>query len=297
MRVHSVSLLLTLCLATPCVATAQLTTGRVATDVRQHETDEWRQISMHLPDPKSSTNEKLELSADILRARRYPLDAMDYYRYSLQRGGDRARLLNKIGLVQLEINDNRGARQSFVLATKINKKYAEAWNNLGTVDYLDQSFGSSIGEYKKAIKLDKKSAVFHANLAASYFSRKDMESAQKEFQIALKLDPHMYEHRGSGGVATHVISAADRARFCFELARVYARNGDKPTMYRYLAKAAENGLDVSTAVQTDEVFRKYLQEPQLALLVRDTRAFLAAIATPEPVSTADAATPPPLPAN
>lgn len=300
MRVHSVSFLMMLCLTAPCAVTAQRASnpdGRVATDVRMHETEEWHQISLHLPDPKLAPHEKLEVAGDILRARRYPLDAMDYYRYALERGGDKARLTNKIGLIQLEMNDNRSARQSFVLSTKLNKKYAEAWNNLGTVDYLEQHFGSSIGEYKKAIKLNKKSAVFHANLAASYFSQKDMESAQKEFQIALTLDPQMYEHRASGGIATHVISANDRARFCFELARVYARSGETQTMYRYLAKAAEGGMDVSNAVKDDPVFRKYQKDPQLALLIRDTRAFLMAIESPASVPTPASAIPPQPPAH
>lgn len=299
MRVHSVACSLALCLAVSCTAMAQRasnTDGLVATDVRMHQTEEWHQIALHLPDPKTASHEKLEVAGDILRVRRYPLDALDYYRYALQRGGDRAKLTNKIGLVQLEMNDNRGARQSFTLAGKINRKYAEAWNNLGTIDYLEQHFGNSISDYKKAIKLDKKSAVFHANLAASYFSNKDMESAQKEFQIALKLDPQMYEHRTSGGVATHVISAADRARFCFELARVYAREGNTGSMYRYLAKAAEGGMDVTEAVKNDVVFRKYQKDQQLALLLRDTRAFLMAIDSPAPVPTADAAASP-LPAR
>ena len=55
MRVHSVSFLMMLCLTAPCAVTAQRASnpdGRVATDVRMHETEEWHQISLHLPDPK-----------------------------------------------------------------------------------------------------------------------------------------------------------------------------------------------------------------------------------------------------
>ena len=46
------------------------------------------QIQPHLPDPATATPQTLELQADILRARRFPADAMDYYNYAIARGGN-----------------------------------------------------------------------------------------------------------------------------------------------------------------------------------------------------------------
>ena len=68
---------------------------------RLHETEQWRQIQAHLPNPATATPQDLEQQGDILRARRFPDDAMDYYRFAMARGGNTASLMNKLGLTEL----------------------------------------------------------------------------------------------------------------------------------------------------------------------------------------------------
>ena len=49
-----------------------------------HRSSEWDLILPHLPDPATATAAQLELSGDVLRARRFPEDALDYYQYALK---------------------------------------------------------------------------------------------------------------------------------------------------------------------------------------------------------------------
>ncbi len=41
------------------------------------------------------------------------------------------------------------------------------------------------------------------------------------------------------GITTRMLSPEDHARFCFELARLYAQRGDETAMLRYLTTASE----------------------------------------------------------
>src|SRR5271168_451160 len=75
---------------------AQNLVGTDSARDRLHQTDQWRMIEQHLPNPATASPQDLEQEADILRARRFPEDAMDYYKYAMARGGDAAELLNKI---------------------------------------------------------------------------------------------------------------------------------------------------------------------------------------------------------
>ena len=67
-------------------------------------------VKPHLPDPATATAEQLETVGDVLRARRFPEDALDYYRYALKRGAIEVMLMNKIGVTQLELRHTAAAR-------------------------------------------------------------------------------------------------------------------------------------------------------------------------------------------
>jgi Flp pilus assembly protein TadD len=146
---------------------------------RLHQSDQWSQIKPHLPDPATATPEALEQQADILRARRFPEDAMDYYRYAIDRGGKPTSLLNKLGLAELEMRNIQLARVYFQRVVKIDRKDAEAWNNLGAVEFVDGKHSTATSDYKRAIKLDKHQAVFHANLANAFFEAKNYSGARR----------------------------------------------------------------------------------------------------------------------
>jgi len=259
----------------------------------EHESSQWPVIEAHLPDPATATPAKLETAADVLRARRFPESALDYYSYALKRGGNEVQILNKIGVTELEIGNQQVARTFFERIVHLQKKNADAWNNLGAVNYLEGLNGNAISNYKRAIKLNKKSATFHSNLGTAYFQAKDYDRARKEFEMALSIDPQMMEHRGGGpgGITMRMLSPQDHARYSYELARLYAQHGDEANMLHYLQTASEGGFDVLEAMKKDATLQGYCKDPRVILLVRNAEA-LRSGHTPLTASTASV---PPLP--
>lgn len=242
---------------------------------RLHQTDQWAEIAPHLPDPATSSPQTLEMQADILRARRFPEDAMDYYKYALARGGNVAALNNKLGLAELEMNNFQLARIYFQRAVKLNRRDADAWNNLGATEFLDGRGSAAMSDYKRAVKLNRRRAVFHANLANAYFDAKDFRGTRREIVAALELDPQVFDRDGMGGVAAHVLSARDMAQFSFEMAKIYARSGLQEQMLHSLAKAAEAGMDVQIEMRKDPVLAAYENDPRVVVLVRNAEVLRA----------------------
>jgi tetratricopeptide (TPR) repeat protein len=239
---------------------------------RQHETEEWRAIQPHLRDPGTSTAEALEQEADVLRARRFPEDALDYYRYAMVGAKDPGTLWGKMGLTQLSIGNMELARSCFKQAVKVERNNPEAWNNLGAMEYLDHGAGAAVKDYKHAIKLDARQAVYHANLSTAYFETKDLDAARQEMETALKLDPRIFENEGGdGGVQAHVLSSEDHARLFYEMAKLYAREGQWDQMLRSLEKASEGGMDIGREMKRDTEMAKFQNDPRVLVLVHNAQ--------------------------
>ena len=269
---------------------AQRSISHEAARVFDHQNPVWDSVRLHLPDPTSAAAAQLETAADILRARRFLEDATDYYGFAMQRGGESVHLLNKLGVTQLELRDATSARAYFQRAVKIQKKNAEGWNNLGVIEYLTGNFDRAIGNYKRAIKIDKNSATYHSNMGTALFDKKEFDRARKEYDLALKLDPEMLRHHGSLGITTRMLSPEDHARFCFELARLYAQRGDEETMLHYLTTASEAGFDILGAMGSDSTLSAYRKDPRILVIVKNSKELRSRGTT-----IADGSTPPPLP--
>jgi tetratricopeptide (TPR) repeat protein len=266
-----------LCVSTavmlPPQMTAQHQSSTSTARERMHQSDQWMEIQRHLPDPATASPQILEQQGDILRARRFPEDALDFYKYALARGGNVPALLNKLGLTELEMRNIELARSYFQRAVKMDKKNGEAWNNLGAVEFIDGQAGSAVSDYKKAIKLKKHEPVFHANLATAYFETKNYGAARREIAVAMKLDPQIFDRQaGLGGVAAHVLSSEDRSRFSFEMAKLYAQNGLEEQMIHSLSVASEAGMDVQREMRRDSVLAKYEMDPRVIVLVHNAQA-------------------------
>ncbi len=239
----------------------------------RHQDPQWEAVKPHLPDPATATEQQLETTADVLRARRFPEDALDYYIHALQRGGgNEVLLLNKIGVTELDLRHTAIARSYFQRAIKLKQKDAVAWNNLGAVEYIDGRFATAISDYSRAIKLNKTSAIYHSNLATALFEEKNYKGAREQFKIALKLDPDMAHHDGTGGLTAHLLSPEDHARYCFEMARLYAEMGDEENMFHYLTKASEAGFDVLDEMRVEPKLAVYRKDPRVILLVKNAQA-------------------------
>jgi tetratricopeptide (TPR) repeat protein len=258
-----------------------------------HSESELQSIRAHMADPATSSAEKLEQQGDILRARRMPEDAVIYYQYALQHGGRPSPLLNKIGLLEMQMDSTSLARLYFVRATKTDRKDASAWNNLGAVDYMERNYMSAVNNYKRAVKLQQKSAVFHSNLGMAYFSQKNFTDGQKQMAIALKLDPQIFLERGNGGITARFLSADDRGQFCLEMAKTYARLNNIPEMLHQLAVASELGVDVMQKMGEDRVLSPYRKDERVIELVRVANSLRGkGVSPPNGASPAMAALPP-----
>ncbi len=256
----------------------------------RHATTEWALVAPHLPDPATASPGSLLQAADILRARRFLEDALEYYGYALKRGGDEAALDNRMGVTELQIGQPALARVYFRHCIALSKKDAQGWNNLGAVETIDGNPRQAISDYQRAVKLNRKNSVFHANLGTAYFAVKDYESARGEFETAVKLDPAVFERGGFGGSLVHVLSADDRGQFAFEMARLAAIHNEQDSMLHWLAQASEAGIDLRTAMPGIHEFQPYLKDARIVLIIHNTQALRSKeLAVSEPVPTLAAA--------
>ena len=246
---------------------APLTSAEERSDL--HSGPDWALIAPHLPDPKTASAEQLETTADVLRARRFPEDALDYYGYALARGGHVSELLNKMGIVRLELRQVDLAHAMFLRTVRAEKKNAVAWNNLGVSDYAMQNYRAAVDDYRHACKLNKQNAVFHANLGLAYFEKGDADQARSEFARALKLDPMIMSGRDAGGTTAHVLGSHNFAGMCLEMAKLFARQHDPGQMLYWLAKGSDAGLDVRGAMREDAALFQYAKEPRVLLLIEN----------------------------
>ena len=258
-----------LVLSAPTFAQSKIEPGPTPVSLRQlaHQSPDWQLIKPHLPDPATAPAATLEMQGDLLRVRRFPDDALDYYNYAVQRGGDQAQLFNKIGVTQMELGNTSVARAYFQHVLKLRKKDPQAWNNMGAVEFMNHNYGGAVICYKRAIRLNKKFAVSHSNLGLAYIEQKDFASAKDELTLALKLDPHIFEQNSAAGVSLHTMSASDRANFCFQMAKVYARAHDEAEMLHELQTASEAGMDVRYEMSSDHDLAPYTNDPRVVELV------------------------------
>jgi tetratricopeptide (TPR) repeat protein len=276
-RWFSSLLSLTIIVAAPIVAApalrAQDQSEQDAVDrTLRHASAEWLLIAPHLPDPATATPMALAQAADVLRARRMPEDALDFYKAALRAGGDEAKLQNDLGVTLLEMQRYPEAKVAFKRALQLKPKAARDWNNLGAVEYVTGRYRAALDDYLRAVKLDKKTAVFHANLGTAYFELKDFESARDQFTKAVKLDRDVFHGGGWAGVEAHVLSANDRGRFCFEMAKMAAQQHEDDDVIRWLARSVESGFDVKDAMGGDKDFEAYRKDARVETIIRNAKA-------------------------
>jgi tetratricopeptide (TPR) repeat protein len=236
-----------------------------------HQDPQWEIIAPHLPDPKTGTAASLELAGDVLRARRFPEDALDYYGYAIARGGQVSELLNKMGIVRLELRQNALAHELFQQTVRAHKKDASGWNNLGVTEYLDKKYKNAISDYRRAAKLDRTSATYHTNLGMAYFESKDMESARQQFSDALLLDPHAFDRRDSGGITAQIVGTQNYPQLCFEMAKIYAQHKNDAATLLWLSKATEAGYDTKNEMSQNTALQVYMKDPRVLLMFKNAQ--------------------------
>ncbi len=180
-----------------------------------------------------------ELRGDIYMARKMYREAIDMYR---EGPSDSPVLANKIGIAFHQLLQLDLAKKNYERAIKLNPKYSEAINNLGTIYYAQKSYRRAINYYKKSLRYSAPSASVYANLGAAYFGRKDYKRATQYYEEALQLDPDVFEHHSTFGTLMQERTVEERATFHLYLAKMYAKSGANERALIYLRKALEEGV-------------------------------------------------------
>lgn len=221
------------------------------------------------PPSEDATKEELETEGDVLRGQKAYLDSIDYYRAAIKKS-DNAVLHNKIGISYFQLYRDRDARKEYETALKLDKEYAEAYNNLGALYYRVQRYGPAVREYRKALRINEANASFHSNLGTAYFSQKNYSGASREYERAMDLDPTIFEHQGSGGVAVRMISSNDLGHFHYVMAQMYGQRDDDKHCRYYLQKANEEGYPIRDALHDDQ-FAGLRKDPEFVAFVRSLK--------------------------
>ena len=185
-----------------------------------------------------------EEHGDVFMARKMYREAIEAYR----EGPKSAVIWNKIGIAFHQLGNLDSARKNYEMAIKTDRKYADAVNNLGTIYYAQKNYRAATSRYKKAIQLAPEKASYWSNLGTAWYSRGKFEEMTAAYQKALSLDRDIFEHRGTVGTELQDRTVADRARYHFVMARMYAQNGQNDLALQYLRRALEEGLKDKTKI-------------------------------------------------
>ena len=220
----------------------------------------------HQPDSAVRPMITPELRGDIYMARKMYREAIEMYRES---PADSPAVANKIGIAFHQLLFLDQAKKNYERAIKLDSKYSEAINNLGTIYYAQKSYRRAIGCYKRALRYSSGSASIYANLGAAYFGRKDYKKASEYYEDALKLDPDVFEHHSGFGTLMQERTVEERATFHLYLAKMYAKSGANDRALMYLRKALEEGvkdrkkipdMPEFASMKTDPGFQQLLSE-------------------------------------
>ena len=215
-----------------------------------------------------------EMRAAILMARKEYSDAAIAYQHLLETDPRNADFLNRTGMAYQELGQDGLAEHFYKKAMRADKKFSEAINNLGTVEYSRKRYGKAAKYYKKAIAVAPENAAVYSNLGYAYCAMKKYPLAMGAFGTAVRLDPMVFEHRGSSGSLLQQRTAADSGQLYFTIAKSYAKLGDAARVARYLKLARDGGYKNFLGVEKDPAFQKVIKDPrvQAALGVRSAYA-------------------------
>lgn len=233
--ISSPALRLACCVSALCVAMPALSAQQQDT-LLGPDTRAKASLPSSLTAPRANISP--ELRGDIFMARKMYREAIDKYREA----PDSAVISNKIGIAFHQLLQLDLAKKNYERAIKLDRKYPEALNNLGTIYYAEKSYRRAIGYYKKALRVANPTASIYANLGAAYFARKDYKQATEYYEQALKLDPEVFEHHGNFGTMMQERTVEERAMFHLYLAKMYAKSGATDRALIYLRKALEEGV-------------------------------------------------------
>jgi tetratricopeptide (TPR) repeat protein len=208
-----------------------------------------------------------ELKGDLARIQANYWIAVSWYEQALRADPKNSELYNKLGIVELKLNNRGPARKQFSMAVKYDPRNASALNNLGATSFLDKRYKPAVRYLKQALALDESSAPAHLNLAESWMAMGQVDHAMTEYTRALELDADILTPSNEGTIA-QVTTPEQRARVAYLIAKAYARRGNAEGALEYLGRAKEGNFPQLANVYSDQDFSALWQDPRLAKIVK-----------------------------
>ena len=225
------------------------------------------QESPSAPNSSLSPREKDELQARIFMAKKQYPDAVQVYSRLAQQYPKDAAYLNYLGIALLQEGKMDEARKQFDRATKVDRRFSDAYNNMGATYYAEKQYKKAISQYQRSLSLKPNVASVYTNIGYAYFAEKQLPKAMEAFHKALEIDPHVFEETGRAGSILSYRSVADRGLFNFMLAKDYAQSGDAANCIVYLRRAHDEGYKDVGKARTDPAFAKVIADPNVKALL------------------------------
>lgn len=147
-------------------------------------------------------------------------EAERLYREILRGHPDHADATHLLGVVLFQRGDYERAEDFVRKAIAIDPKFAMYHANLGRIRMAAGQAGDAIPAYRDAIELDPDNAAQHSDLAAAQVTHGDYDAARARARLALELDPDLAQAHLNLGLAIRGIggAAAREAKGCFQRA-------------------------------------------------------------------------------
>ncbi len=201
-----------------------------------------------------SPKEREELQARIFMARKEYQEAEQIYTKLASEHPRDPGYPNSIGIAKQQQDDLKGAALYYQRATKVDKKFATGYSNLGTTFYAEKQYAKAIRQYQRAISVQPQVAGFYTNLGYAYFAEKKYPLASAAFQKAMAIDPTIFQQNDRNGSVMTYQSVTDRGLFDFMLAKSYGQKADAMNCAVYLRKAHDENYKPTEKDLADKSF-------------------------------------------
>ena len=205
-----------------------------------------------------------EQQGDLFMARKMFREAIEAYREAPQTS---AVVWDKIGIAYHQLGDLAAAKRNYEKAIKLDPKYSDAINNVGTVLYSQKNYRGAIARYNRALAIAPGAASIWSNLGTAYYARGKYPEMSQAYAKAIQLDPSVFDSHNSLGTTMQDRSVGDKARYHYEMARIYAGAGNKVLALQYLRKSLEEGFKDKEKIGNAPEFDAWRDTPEFKDLI------------------------------
>jgi Flp pilus assembly protein TadD len=175
----------------------------------------------------------------------------------------------------------------FRKAVEMAPGHATAQANLAYAYEKSGQLDDAITAYQKLLDLDSKNAIARNNLAALYSQSGRHEDAIREFEALLQRDPadetarrNLETAKRNKGIlqerddqSTRALKAAEARpndpRAAYDVARVYALQGDNDKALTWLSKALDLGYEQTDFLSVDPAFTGVRKDPLYGKVIQE----------------------------